>query len=70
MNVLNTMPNDTLYVNVRAGHTNGSRVQKKKVATLLCVVWAHSRARCNEAVTHAAEVVPTPLCGVRLFHPI
>lgn len=34
MNALDTMSNNTVHVNVRTVHRNGSRVQKKKVAAL------------------------------------
>lgn len=34
MNMLNTVSNDTVYVNVRPVHINGSGIQKKNVATL------------------------------------
>lgn len=34
MNALDTMSNNTVHVNVRTVHRNGSRVQKIKVAAL------------------------------------
>lgn len=52
MNVLDTMPNNTVYGNVRTVQRNGSGVQKKNVAALCHMLSGPTAEKNASKATH------------------